>query len=86
MLKLGKLGYEHGAVNHQAEEWKRGIHHTNTIEGFWSHLKRGISSTHVSVSKKHLQRYVDEFAFRYNNRDASADMFKRLLAQIVNTA
>jgi transposase-like protein len=81
---LGTLGYEHGAVNHMKEEWKRGIHHTNTIEGFWSHLKRGISSTHVSVSKKHLQRYVDEFAFRYNNREAPAEMFHRMLAQIVN--
>jgi transposase-like protein/predicted RNA-binding Zn-ribbon protein involved in translation (DUF1610 family) len=80
--RLKMLGYEHGAVNHMKEEWKRGIHHTNTIEGFWSHLKRGIGSTHVSVSKKHLQRYVDEFAFRYNNREAPAEMFHRMLAQI----
>ena len=79
---LSLLGYKHGSVNHWANEWKKGIHHTNTIEGFWSHLKRGISSTHVSVSKKHLQRYVDEFAFRYNNREAPADMFHRILKQI----
>jgi transposase len=80
--KLGKHGFNHGAVNHKIEEWVNGIHHTNTIEGFWSHLKRGISSTHVFVSKKHAQKYVDEFAFRYNNRHAPAEMFQRMLAQV----
>jgi len=79
---LGKLEYDHGMVNHQIEEWACGIHHTNTIEGFWTHLKRGIKSTHASVSRKHLQRYVDEFAFRFNNRDEPAQMFHRMLSQI----
>lgn len=79
---LNKSGYQHGSVNHSMDEWKRGIFHTNSIEGFWSHLKRGISSTHVSVSAHHLQKYVDEFGFRFNNRHAPADMFKRMLAQI----
>lgn len=55
----------------------------NTIEGFWSHLKRGIRSTHVSVSKRRLQKYVNEFCFRYNNRTTPAQMFHRMLAQIV---
>lgn len=79
---LSKLGYQHVALNHVMNEYVNGIHHTNRIEGFWSHLKRGISSTHVSVSRKHLQRYVDEFAFRYNNRHAPADMFTRMLNQV----
>lgn len=79
---LGKLGYKHEAVNHGIEEWVRGNCHTNTIEGFWSHLKRGISSTHVSVSSQHLNKYVGEFAFRYNNRKEPASMFQRMLAQI----
>ena len=79
---LAKLGYNHGMVNHQIEEWVRGIHHTNSIEGFWSHLKRGIVSTHVAVSPQHLQKYVGEFGFRYNNRAAPAAMFQRLLTQI----
>ena len=79
---LKKLGYKHGMVNHDIDEWVKGIYSTNTIEGFWSHLKRGIKSTHASVSRKHLQRYVDEFAFRYNNRHAPAEMFQRMLAQI----
>lgn len=79
---LKKLGYQHEAVNHDAEEWVRGIHHTNSVEGFWSHLKKGIGSTHVAVSSKHLQKYVDEFAFRHNNRHAPAEMFTRLLTHI----
>ncbi|MCX7171293.1 MAG: IS1595 family transposase [Proteobacteria bacterium] len=81
-VKLPKHGYVHGSVNHKAEEWVKGIHHTNTIEGFWSHLKRAIRSTHVSISRKHAQKYADEFSFRYNNRQAPADMFLRMLGQI----
>ena len=80
---LKKRGFKHGTVNHYVMQWKNGIHHTQTIEGFWAHLKRGISSTHVSVSGKHLQKYVDEFTFRYNNRQEPADMFQRMLNQIV---
>jgi transposase len=79
---LKRLGYDHARVNHQIEEWVRGDIHTNTIEGFWSHLKRGIKSTHAAVSRKHLQKYVDEFAFRYNNREAPAEMFQRLVRQV----
>ncbi len=49
--------------------------HTNTIEGFWSLLKRGISGVYHSVSEKHLQDYVNEYAFRYNHRDDAGAMF-----------
>lgn len=84
-VTLPQHGYYHGIVRHSLNEYVRGIHHTNRIEGFWSHLKRGISSTHVSVSRKHLQKYVDEFAFRYNNRKAPADMFARMLNQVSKT-
>ena len=80
ILKLH--GYIHGTVGHRKGEYVNGIHHTNSIEGFWSHLKRGIRSTHTSVSKQHLQKYVDEFSFRFNNRHAPADMFARMLAQV----
>ena len=79
---LSGLGYVHGTVKHRDEEWKNGIHHVNSLEGFWSHLKRGIRSTHIAVSRKHLQRYVEEFSFRYNNREAPAEMFNRMLKQI----
>ena len=82
--KLRQLGYAHGRVNHNIEQWKRGVYCTNSIEGFWSHLKRGIVSTHVAVSPKHLQKYVDEFAFRYNNRSEPAAMFERMIKQLSN--
>lgn len=65
---VSKLGYSHEVVNHGAKEYVRGRCHTNTIEGFWSQLKRSIDGTHHHVSRKHLQAYVDEFAFRYSNR------------------
>ena len=55
--KLMMHGYRHGTVNHSADEWVRGIHHTNSAEGFWSLLKRSICGTHVHVSPKHLTRF-----------------------------
>jgi hypothetical protein len=55
------------------------VHHVNALEGFWSQLKRGIVGTHIHVSGKHLQRYVGEFAFRYNNRKDPDGMFRRLI-------
>jgi len=54
--------------NHKAKKYVIGETHTNGIENFWSHLKRGISGTYHHVSKKHLARYVNEFTFRHNNR------------------
>ena len=71
---LAHSPYLHGAVNHRAEEWVRGIHHTQSIEGFWSLLKRSIKGTHVHVSSRHLAKYLAEFEFRYNNRE-NADIF-----------
>lgn len=73
-------GYLHSKVKHSANEYVSGICHTNNIEGFWSRLKVSISGTHVWVSTTHLQKYVDEFAFRYNNRRAPSLMFDRLFA------
>lgn len=79
---LTEKGYQHGRVLHSADEFVSGIHHVNGVEGFWSHLKRGIRSTHASVSPQHLQKYVDEFSYRYNHRHEPADMFRRMLAQV----
>jgi hypothetical protein len=59
--------YVHAYVNH-AEEYVRGHIHTNGIENFWSLLKRSIKGTYVSVDPIHLQRYVTEQAFRFNER------------------
>lgn len=65
---LKRRGYSHTTVNHSALEFVRGTAHTNTIEGFWSQLKRSIDGTYHAVSPKYLQSYVNEFAFRYNHR------------------
>jgi transposase-like protein len=67
-----KLGDEfaHEVVNHSAEEYVRGDAHTNTIESYFSILKRGITGTYHHVSQQHLGRYLAEFDFRYNNRAA----------------
>jgi transposase-like protein len=65
--------YNHVSVNHGKEEYVRGAAHTNTIEGFWSLLKRQIVGIHHSVSGKHLQRYCHEASYRYNNRALAQD-------------
>lgn len=61
----------HGTVNHSIEEYVRGgFWHTNTVEGFFSILKRGVVGTFHHVSQQHLKRYLAEFDFRYNEREA----------------
>lgn len=75
--------YDHAIVKHNQSEYVRGRIHTNTIEGFWSLLKRGIVGIYHFTSKKHLQKYVDEFVFRYNTRnDNEASRFNLMLANI----
>jgi len=64
------LTMKHDTVAHSTGEYGRGQVHTNTVEGFFSLLKRGINGTFHHVSKGHLHRYVSEFEFRYNNRIA----------------
>ena len=77
---LEKRGYSHTTVNHSKLEYVRGTAHTNTIEGFWSQLKRSIDGTYHSVSPKYLQHYINEFAYRYNHRsEAGQPMFLNLL-------
>jgi transposase len=75
--------YVHGRVSHGKKEYVRGIHHVNSLEGYWSHLKRGIRGTHIHVSRKHLWKYVSEFSYRYNMRSQPAVMFDRLVASLV---
>jgi transposase len=77
---LKRAGYAHDTVNHSHDEWVRGNVHTNTIESFWGHLKRSIRGTHISVSRKHLPKYLGEFEFRYNLRHSPSMMLGRLLA------
>ena len=78
--KINKI-YNHQKVKHSANEYVRGNAHTNTIEGFWSLLKRGILGIYHSTSPKHLQMYVDEFVFRYNTRlNTESSRFNLLLS------
>ena len=58
----------HDTVNHREGEYVRGLVHTNTMESFWSLLKRGVVGTYHNVSKKYLPLYLNEFAFRFDNR------------------
>lgn len=77
---LGSLGYTHESVNHGAGQYvsATGVH-TQTIEAFWSQVKRGISGTHIHVSRQHLPKYLGEFEFRWNNREAPHRMVDLLL-------
>jgi len=81
-----KLGYQHHRINHSEGIYVAGEVHTNTIEGFWSLIKRGIGGVHHSVSRKFLQGYLDEYAFRYNRRDVPEPMFKLILGQVSEKA
>jgi len=82
-----KKNYKHKTVKHSAGEYSRNEKdnegrtafkvHTNSIEGYWSLLKRGINGTYHWVSKKHINKYINEFSFRYNSRNESdTDRFK----------
>lgn len=71
--------FPHGVVRHSAGEYVAGAVHTNTIEGFWSLIKRGVIGTYHKVSAKYLPLYVAEFQFRYNNRQ-NANIFNAALA------
>jgi hypothetical protein len=77
---LAKGGVKHEAVNYMRGEYVRGNLHTQTIDGFWSLLKRGILETLHNVSKKYLPHYVAESEWRYNNRNNS-DIFSHAVAR-----
>ena len=79
---LSRWGYKHDKVKHLEGVYVRGDVSTNTIEGYWSLAKTGIRGVYKHVSRKHLQGYLDEYAFRYNHRDDGKPMFKVLKAQI----
>jgi transposase len=78
---LSKMGWKHYTINHSKFEWARGAVYTNGIEGFWSQLKRSINGTFHFVSRKHLQKYVNEFSFRYNRRKSETAMFHHVAAR-----
>jgi transposase-like protein len=69
-MALGREFARHEMVDHGADEYVRGDAHSNTVEGYFSILKRGVIGTYHHVSPKHLKRYLGEFDFRYNERSA----------------
>ena len=82
---LAKRGYAHSRVNHSERVYVSGDVHTNTMEGFWSLVKRGLGGVYHSVSAKHLQGYLNEYAWRYNQRNAGQAMFDLLLWRAVGS-
>ncbi len=80
--KVRSRGYIHKVIDHSKKMyWFNGAS-TNTMEGFWSQLKRSIHGTYYSVSAKHLQKYVNEFVFRYNRRFATTHNFISLMEKV----
>jgi transposase-like protein len=79
---LEMQGYAHKRIRHSQKVYVTGDVHTNTIEGFWSTVKRGIGGVYHNVSAKYLQTYLDEYCFRYNRRDQGNLLFKRILEQV----
>lgn len=80
--KVGKL-YEHSTVQHSKLEYVAGLTHTNSIENFWSLFKRGVVGSFHKVSEKHLDRYLDEFVYRFNGRKEDG-LFYDTLRNLVN--
>ena len=79
---LSALGYDHRTVQHGRKQWAVGEAHVNTLEAFWSMLKRSIRGTHIHISPKHLPKYLGEFEYRYNLRKRPEQMFPRLLVNL----
>jgi transposase len=78
---LKGLGFQHKRVHHAAKIYVEGNVHVNSLEGFWSLLKRGIGGVYHSVSARHLQSYVSEYAWRYNHRNDRVAQFNSLLSR-----
>lgn len=85
---LKSAGYDHKSVNHSKYEWtkynyRRGeYHHTNSVESFWRLFKNSIRSTHIHVSEKYMDRYLNEFTFRSNHRGMVNAMFDLLIGSV----
>lgn len=67
--KLPSLGFSHATVNHGTGQYVDGVAYVNGAENFWKHFKKGIEAIYIHISKKHLQKYCDEFTYRFNQRE-----------------
>jgi transposase-like protein len=79
---LRGLGYRHKRVHHAAKVYVEGDVHINSLEGFWSLTKNGIRGVYRNVSNKHLQMYLDEYAFRFNRRGHQSPMFLHFMHHV----
>jgi transposase-like protein len=75
--------YQHATVVHSKLQFVEGLAHTNSIENFWSLFKRGLVGSFHKVSDKHLDRYLDEFTYRFNGRE-DGQLFQNTLRNLVN--
>ena len=85
----GKIGglYPHAAVRHGQGEYVVGDVHSNSVESFWAVFKRGYYGTYHQMSKKHLQRYVNEFIYRANARDKDVhNIFSHIIAGVTDNS
>ncbi len=75
---------KHAVINHIKQQYVNGSIHTNTIENFWSLLKRGIIGSYHKVSIKHIDRYLAEFTYRFNRRDEQEQLFAMTTKNLLN--
>lgn len=80
------LNFRHRTIRHKDGIYVRGDVHTNSVEGFWSLIKRGISGVYHSVSPEYLQSYLDEYTFRYNRRHEGNQQFRAILLRVSERA
>lgn len=83
---LEQHGYIHKRIRHSAKVYVMGEIHTQTVEGFWSLIKRGIGGVYHNVSAKYLQTYLDEYSFRFNRRDRGNLLFRAILQRVSERA
>jgi transposase len=81
------MGFNHKVVAYSRKVYVTGGDiHTNSVEGFWSQLKRSINGTYHHVTPKHLQEYADEYSFRYNHRKDEKPLFVSMLERVISHA
>lgn len=83
---MPEMKYGHRRIKHSAGVYVQGDVHTNTIEGFWSLVKRGLSGVYHAVGSGYLQTYLNEYAFRYNRREIGNLIFWAILARVAQQA
>ena len=83
--RLNSYGYDHSVIRHKLKKYVVGEIHTNTIENFWSLVKRGFYGIYHYVSHKHMHKYLNSYAFRYNMRDRGVnEQFNTMLCSMTN--